>query len=157
MTKTVFTLTTEIYNTYKTRNNGDTCEILDKFFKGYNPTKDANTSYKNGSDIQETLTSVKSLNFSLSQEKELLTTEKNENTRQQIIKTYLQNTHSTNVDYCVIDIENNQFIVYNMDMVTFELFMLNLCTLDRLSGKQEYKLRLKKSENTVRKFLENIL
>lgn len=97
-------------------NNGEFAEIADKIVKGYEAKKDANTPYDEGSDIAETLTSVKS-------SKATLTGKQIGYDFESIKKCYFARVHSTNWDYVII--LDDTILIYNMNANEFESFLDN--------------------------------
>ena len=100
-------------------NAGEFAEVADKLCKGLGSSKDANTPFDKGSDIAETMTSVKS-------SKATLTGAQIGYDFESIKKCYFARVHSTNWDYVVI--MDDTLTVYNMDAVEFESFMDNWAT-----------------------------
>lgn len=95
-------------------NGGEFAEIADKMVKGYGSKKDANTPFDQGSDIEETATSVKS-------SRATLTSMKIGYDFESIKRCYFARVHSTNWDYVVI--LDDTLVVYNMDAAEFEAFL----------------------------------
>ena len=100
-------------------NAGEFAEVADKLCKGLGSSKDANTPFDKGSDIAETMTSVKS-------SKATLTGAQIGYDFESIKKCYFARVHSTNWDYVVI--MDDTLMVYNMDAAEFEDFMDNWAT-----------------------------
>lgn len=100
-------------------NAGEFAEVADKLCKGLGSSKDANTPFDKGSDIAETMTSVKS-------SKATLTGAQIGYDFESIKRCYFARVHSTNWDYVVI--MDDTLTVYNMDAVEFESFMDNWAT-----------------------------
>lgn len=100
-------------------NNGEFAEVADKLVKGFGSKKDANTPFDMGSDIEETLTSVKS-------SKATLTSAQIGYDFDSIKSCYFARVHSTNWDYVVI--LDDSIIIYNMNAHEFDLFLSNWAT-----------------------------
>ena len=100
-------------------NNGEFAEVADKLVKGLGSKKDANTPFDKGSDIEETLTSVKS-------SKATLTSAQIGYDFDSIKSCYFARVHSTNWDYVVI--LDDSIIIYNMNAHEFDLFLSNWAT-----------------------------
>ena len=100
-------------------NAGEFAEVADKLCKGLGSSKDANTPFDKGSDIAETMTSVKS-------SKATLTSKQIGYDFESIKRCYFARVHSTNWDYVVI--MDDTLIVYNMDSTEFESFLDNWAT-----------------------------
>lgn len=100
-------------------NGGEFAETADKLCKGLGSSKDANTPFDAGSDIPETMTSVKS-------SKATLTSKQIGYDFESIKRCYFARVHSTNWDYVVI--MDDTLIVYNMDSAEFESFLDNWAT-----------------------------
>lgn len=103
-------------------NAGEFAEVADKLCKGFGSSKDANTPFDKGSDIAETMTSVKS-------SKATLTGAQIGYDFESIKKCYFARVHSTNWDYVVI--MDDTLTVYNMDAAEFEDFMDNWATYSK--------------------------
>lgn len=103
-------------------NAGEFAEVADKLCKGFGSSKDANTPFDKGSDIAETMTSVKS-------SKATLTGAQIGYDFESIKKCYFARVHSTNWDYVVI--MDDTLMVYNMDAAEFEDFMDNWATYSK--------------------------
>ena len=95
-------------------NGGEFAEIADKMVKGYGSKKDANTPFDQGSDIEETATSVKS-------SRATLTSMKIGYDFESIKRCYFARVHSTNWDYVVV--LDDTLVIYNMDATEFEAFL----------------------------------
>ena len=100
-------------------NAGEFAEVADKLCKGLGSSKDANTPFDKGSDIAETMTSVKS-------SKATLTGAQIGYDFESIKRCYFARVHSTNWDYVVI--MDDTLMVYNMNAAEFEDFMNNWAT-----------------------------
>lgn len=123
-------------------NGGEFAEVVDKAIRGFKAEKDANTPFDEGSDIEETKTSIKSNNCGLTDNKEMRTT------KEHYLSQYFERVHSTNVDYVVIIDE--EVTIYNMDMHTeFKEFVEAFGSWDKHSR----KIRLKTSGKMI-KWLE---
>ena len=110
-----------IVNEYKRGNAGDFFEIADKFAKGYEPHKDGNGRYDEGSDIEETHTSCKSWEFTLAPIKD--------ETFEKIVKTYWNTVASTNFDFGWK--EEDELVVYNMNSDEFNQFLFRFGRYDK--------------------------
>ena len=97
-------------------NGGEFAEIADKMVKGLGNKKDANTPFDQGSDIEETDTSVKS-------SKATLTSAQIGYDFDSIKRCYFARVHSTNWDYVVV--LDDTVIIYNMNAAEFESFLDN--------------------------------
>ena len=100
-------------------NGGEFAEVADKMVKGFGSKKDANTPFDEGSDIEETDTSVKS-------SKATLTSKQIGYDFDSIKACYFARVHSTNWDYVIVI--DDSVIVYNMDKVEFSEFLDNWAT-----------------------------
>lgn len=107
--------------TYK-GNGGDFSEAGLKWCRGYEPIKDANTSYAVGSDIEEDGTSVKTWGFTLAS---ACTGESFE----EVIDKFFQNVHSWNFSFVII-IEN-ELTDYNMNADEFRQFLYRFASYDK--------------------------
>jgi len=94
-------------------NAGDLFEIALKKAKGYKCIKD-NTAYNKGSDIEETKTSIKSWNFSL-------TSNTKKDNKEDSINEFFNNCASDNFSFGYI--EDNLIIEYNMNLSEFREFL----------------------------------
>lgn len=120
--------------TYK--NGGEFAEIVCKAIRGFEPKKDANTSFEDGSDIEETKTSVKSTGCGLTDNKEMRTT------KEHYLTEYFKRVHSTNVDYVII--VDDEVNIYNMDMQTeFKEFVNTFGKWDKKDRKIRINTTLK--------------
>ena len=108
-------------NKFKWGNAGEFFEVSDKFAKGYEPHKDGNGRYNEGSDIEETHTSCKTWEFTLAQIKD--------ETFEKIVETYWNNTASNNFDFGWK--EGNELIVYNMNCDEFNQFLYRFGRYDK--------------------------
>jgi hypothetical protein len=111
-------------------NNGEFAEIADKAVKGYGLNKDPNTAYDMGSDIEQTKTSVKS-------GKATLTNKVLGENKEEVIKTYFSNVHSTNWDWVVV--VDDKVIIYNMNAKEFEEFTTEWAGYDTTRKVIRYK------------------
>ena len=93
--------------------------VADKMVKGYGSKKDANTPFDQGSDIEETDTSVKS-------SKATLTSKQIGYDFQSIKECYFARVHSTNWDYVVL--MEDTVVIYNMNKTEFSEFLDNWAT-----------------------------
>lgn len=112
-------------------NAGEAVEIMLKACKGFEATKDANTRFDMGSDIEETHTSVKTFGFSLC--------ESIADTFTETISEYFRRTASTNVSYALI--VNEEIVEYNMSLEEFKDMLERFGSWDK-SGK---KIRVKRN------------
>jgi hypothetical protein len=97
-------------------NGGELAEVLNKDRLGYQPIKDGNIKWCDGSDINELKISCKSYRFSLTSERlgDNYETVKNE---------YFKRVHSILWHYIIID--NDYLIVYEMNKSEFESYIDN--------------------------------
>lgn len=117
----------------KHKNGGEFAEVVCKAIRGFKAVKDANTRFDKGSDIEETKTSIKSNGCGL-------TDEKIADNKEDFLKIYFERTHSTNVDYVII--EEDIVTIYNMDMQTeFKEFAYLFSTWE----KDKKKVRIRNS------------
>lgn len=115
----------------KYANAGEFVEIALKACKGYTASKDANTRFDMGSDIEETHTSVKTLGFSLC--------ESIADTFTDTVNEYIKRTASTNVSYAVV--VNEEMIEYNMNLNEFKTMLEEFGTWDA----SKKKIRVKRN------------
>ena len=115
----------------KHMNAGEFIEVALKACKGYEASKDANTRFDMGSDIEETHTSVKTFGFSLC--------ESIANTFEDTINEYFKRTASNNVSYALLI--NEEIVEYNMNMDEFKEMLVKFGTWCK-DGK---KIRVKKN------------
>ena len=118
--------------TYK--NGGEFAEVVCKAVRGFEAVKDANTKFDEGSDIEETRTSIKSNGCGL-------TDEKLADNKEDFLNEYFKRTHSTNVDYVVII--DDIVTIYNMDMNEFRAFTNEFAKWDKHSIKVRIKTTVK--------------
>ena len=118
--------------TYK--NGGEFAEVVCKAVRGFEAVKDANTKFDEGSDIEETRTSIKSNGCGL-------TDEKLADNKEDFLNEYFKRTHSTNVDYVVII--DDIVTIYNMDMNEFRTFTSEFAKWDKHSIKVRIKTTVK--------------
>lgn len=95
-------------------NHGDLCEIADKSSRNLPLTKDANTPYDKGSDINDLRISCKSSHCTLVNK--VLGYD-----YESVKAMYFATCHSTTWDY--ITIINDEIIIYTMDKEEFSKFM----------------------------------
>lgn len=126
------------YNNY-----GQFCEIADKAIRGFKATKDGNTPFDKGSDIEETNTSIKSSGCGL-------TDIKLADNKEDFLKEYFKRVHSTNVDYVIIIDE--MVTIYNMNMNDFKEFTSRFAKWDRHSN----KVRIKTTTKMIQWFEERL-
>lgn len=115
-------------------NTGEAVEIMLKACKGFEATKDANTRFDMGSDIEETHTSVKTFGFSLC--------ESIADNFVDTVSEYLRRTASTNVSYALII--NEEIVEYNMSLEEFKEMLERFGSWDK-GGK---KIRVKRNPLT---------
>ena len=106
---------------HKWCNGGEFAEIITKSVLGFEPKKDANTSYDVDSDIPELNASVKSSRFTL-------VNMKLADTFEETINKYFETVHSTTWIYTVVI--DNIATLYIMDKVEFELFLYTFTALN---------------------------
>lgn len=105
-------------------NAGEAFEISLKDKKGFDAVKDANTAYNEGSDIEETRTSVKSWAFTLASACK-------GGSFEEIIEKFFLNVHSSNFSFgWFID---DELIEYNMNADEFKHFLYRFCKYDKHS------------------------
>lgn len=121
-------------------NAGEFKEAVRKALAGFACEKDANTPFDEGSDIEETNTSVKSSNATISPIRGESVDE--------IMKEYFERVHSDNWDY--VTIIDEMVIVYNMNADEFNEFV-------REFGKVNERkvVRLKKESSKMIKWFED--
>ena len=102
-------------------NGGEFAEVATKAALGYEPHKDANTAYSEGSDIPEINASVKS-------SKATLVNMKLADTFDESVEAYFQTTHSTCFIYTILmdDMTN----IYMMDKEEFREFIYKFASLN---------------------------
>ena len=112
-------------------------------------------AYNMGSDIDADGIgySVKSSKASLTEL--LLTDDKSENSKNAIIEKFLATVVSTMFLYGV-EI-SGEIVVYQMNKREFEKFLRDMWTMDKQSGKEKYKLRIRKADSVVIQYFENML
>lgn len=125
-------------------NHGDLCEIADKASRNLSLSKDANTPYDKGSDIEETNTSVKSSGATLVNK---VLGYDYESTKAM----YFNTCHSDNWDYVILTTE--EIIVYNMNKEEFSKFMDVFASYQ----KDRKVIRFKKDSMKMVKWLEERL
>lgn len=123
-------------------NNGEFAEVADKAVKGYDLNKDANTAYDMGSDIEQTSTSVKS-------GKATLTSKVLGESKEEVIKTYFSNVHSTNWDWVILLDES--VIIYNMNAEEFKEFIEEWASYDAIRK----VIRFKTTSSKMVRWLED--
>ena len=111
----------EVDECYKWGNGGELYEVALKWAKGYAAHKDPNGSYCDGSDIEETHTSVKSWKFTLASACKADTFELN-------LEKFFANVASTNFSFGWI--EGEELVEYNMNCDEFEQFLYRFCKLE---------------------------
>lgn len=99
---------------YKWGNNGDISEVAMKYGLGLATHKDPNGAYDEGSDIEETHTSVKSWGFTLASKIKA-------DSFEDVLRIYWSNVASTNFSFCWI--EGDELIDYNMNADEFNQFL----------------------------------
>ena len=126
------------------KNTGEWFESIAKFHRGFNYMVNPNTSYDEGSDIEEMNASVKSSGASLASVYG--------NDFDQILNTYFENVHSSLFIYMVaID---DEIIEYHMNAKEFREFTTIWAGLARESGSQLLKIRFKHTSNKMLKWLD---
>jgi hypothetical protein len=112
-------------------------------------------AYNEGSDIDADGIgySVKSAKASLTEK--ILRDDMSENSRQSIIAEYLENVASQKFLYG-IEI-SGEMVVYEMDKKEFAEFLQDMWTMDKQSGKNQYKLRIRRADTKVIQYFENLL
>ena len=123
-------------------NNGEFAEVADKAVKGYDLNKDANTAYDMGSDIEQTNTSVKS-------GKATLTSKVLGENKEEAVKTYFANVHSTNWDWVILLDES--VIIYNMNAEEFKEFIEEWASYDAIRK----VIRFKTTSSKMVRWLED--
>ena len=126
------------------KNHGEFLESVAKFHRGLEYLVNPATSYDTGSDIEEINASVKSSNASLACIYG--------NTKEQIIKEYFENVHST-LWIFMVDIDE-QIIEYHMNAEEFKEFLEEWATTAVESGSHLTKVRIKKTSGKMVKWLE---
>lgn len=111
----------EIDLRFKWVNAGELYEMGLKFAMGLPAHKDPNGSYSNGSDIEETHTSVKSWKFTLASACKADTFEDN-------LDKFFMNVASTNFSFGWI--EGEELVEYNMNCEEFKQFLYRFCKLE---------------------------
>lgn len=122
-------------------NSGEFAEMADKAIRGYAPAKDANTAYDRGSDIEESLTSVKS-------GKATLTSKVLGNNKAEVLKVYFETVHSTNWDWVIMI--DDSIVVYNMNAEEFKEFCEEWSSYDE----SRKVIRFKSTSGKMIKWLE---
>ena len=102
-------------------NGGEFAEVATKAALGYDPHKDANTAYNEGSDIPEINASVKS-------SKATLVNMKLADNFDDSVRVYFQNTHSTCFIYTVL--MDDMTVIYMMNAVEFKEFIYKFAGLN---------------------------
>ena len=123
-------------------NAGEFKEAIRKAVAGLECKKDANTPFDEGSDIEETNTSVKSSGATISPLKG--------ETVEEIMSEYFKRVHSDNWDY--VTIVDDRVIVYNMDADEFKEFVR---TFGNVTERKVVRLK-KESSKMIRWFEERI-
>ena len=120
-------------------NNGEFLEAIRKAVAGFKAEKDANTPFDEGSDIEETNTSVKSSGATISPVKG--------ETVEEIMTEYFERVHSTNWDY--VTRVDEEVIVYNMNEAEFDEFVKEFGQVN-----ERKVIRLKKESGKMIKWFE---
>lgn len=107
---------------YKWGNTGEFDEIELKYCYGLHTHKDPNGSYAEGSDIEQTHTSVKGFNFTLASAIKA-------DSFEQVLDVYWQNVVSTNFSFTWR--EGNERIEYNMNADEFNQFLYRFGRYDK--------------------------
>lgn len=103
-------------------NCGEFDEVELKWAKGYKAHKDPNGSYMDGSDIEETHTSVKGWGFTLA-------SGLNGATFEECLDVFKAHVASTNFSFTWR--ENDERVEYNMNMDEFEQFLYRFASYDK--------------------------
>jgi len=122
-------------------NGGEFAEIADKMVKGLGSTKDANTPFDKGSDIEQTNTSVKS-------SKATLTSAQIGYDFNSIKRCYFERVHSTNWDYVIVI--DDTVVIYNMNASEFESFLDNWAAYN----KERNVIRIKATSGKMIRWLD---
>ena len=122
-------------------NAGELVEILLKFVKGFEAEKDANTKWNEGSDIEQTATSVKSSGATLASDL------KGED-MSEMLDRYFKEVHSTNWSFGII-IEDT-LTEYNMNANEFREMLMTWASIN-----ERKVIRLKKVSTKMVKWLED--
>lgn len=112
-------------------NAGELAECIDKACKGFEPVKDANTSFELGSDIEDLHISVKS-------GKATLTTKKLGTSFDEILANYFKAVPSTSWDW--VAVLDEKVFIYNMDRKSFEEFTREFASLQKDRPVIRYKV-----------------
>ena len=126
------------------KNHGEFLESVAKFHRGLEYLVNPATSYDTGSDIEEMNASVKSSNASLACIYG--------NSKEQIIKEYFKNVHSTLWIY-MVDM-GEQITEYHMNKKEFKEFLNEWANTAVESGSHLTKVRIKKTSGKMIKWLE---
>lgn len=103
-------------------NNGEFTETIVKACLGFNASKDANTPYDMGSDIEEIKASVKS-------SKATLVNKKLGQNLEEVLDTYFKNVHSTSFIWGIV--MDEELTVYVMNAKEFRPFIENFANFDK--------------------------
>lgn len=122
-------------------NAGEFTEVMVKAHMGFNASKDANTPYDMGSDIEEIRASVKS-------GKATLVNKKLGQNMEEVLDTYFQNVHSTSFIWGVV--MDDELTVYTMNANEFRPFIENFANFD----KSRQVVRFKATSGKMLKWLE---
>lgn len=122
-------------------NAGELVEILLKWAKGFKAEKDANTKWSEGSDIEQTATSVKSSGATLASDL------KGENMGE-MLNRYFAEVHSTNWSFGII-IEGT-LTEYNMNADEFREMLMTWASIN-----ERKVIRFKKVSTKMVKWLED--
>jgi len=128
----------------KYANAGEFLESVAKAHRGLDYTTNPTTSFDKGSDIESEHASVKSSGASLA----CLYGE----TKEEIIKEFFERVASEKFIY--ITMNEEQITEYEMNKNEFNEFVSEFGTLVKESGKEVKKVRLKKTTNSMIKWLE---
>ena len=109
----------EVEECYKWGNCGDFDEVELKWCYGIPTHKDANGSYSDGSDIEETHTSVKGWNFTLASAIK-------EDSFEKVLEIFWKNVASTNFSFTWR--EGDERVEYNMNADEFNQFLYRFCS-----------------------------
>lgn len=126
------------------KNHGEWCESVAKFHRGLEYRVNPATSYDTGSDIEEMNASVKSSNASLARVYG--------NTKEQIIKEYFKNVHSTL--WIFVNNMGEEITEYHMNAEEFKEFLDEWATTAVESKSHLTKVRIKKVSGKMIRWLE---
>lgn len=128
----------------KYKNNGEFAESVAKYHRDLDYLVNPATSYDNGSDIESLNASVKSSGASLAR--------LYGNSKEEIIKTYFANVHSTLWIY--VTKVDEEITEYHMNAEEFNEFLTEWGETAKESGTHLTKVRLKKESKKMLRWLE---